>query len=219
MGGLPKFLLPLPSKNDVNIDSQHALPDTLLGFHVELGLECTDLTLISSRPENMLPLMKYAIPGRVEIVCMETHTMSETVQRMSTMVHSTQYLVTMPDTFFAKSDFKLESLKIDGDEGLRLALWPVKQDQIGSVGQVEIGLDGLVKKHSDKDPNCEFPQVWGALSFRSESLELIDPSEPHVGFMIPRALEQSIAVSGNLIKGEYIDCGTPEGYGYLLASK
>lgn len=215
MGGIPKFLLPTQSSSG-SPDQPHL--ETLLGHHVKLGLNSCDKTIIASRPENMTAIQKYLIPGRVEAMCMESSTMSETIARMVSVIRAEIYFVTMPDTYFLNSNFKMHEISPTTKSGelVRLGAWDVLESQVGSVGQIQLDGSGAVIGHKDKTADASLPLVWGAIAFRAEAESLIDTSTPHIGYLIDSARDASFGVSGKRFTGVYLDCGTPQGYLDLL---
>ena len=219
MGGIPKFLLPTIQPSNSRLKNEKI--KTLLDYHLSLGLISCDRTVIASRPENMTALQKYLIPGKVEAMCMETSTMSETISRMVGVVRAEMYFVTMPDTYFLGSNFELHRITPDQGSGelVRLAAWNILQSQVGSVGQVKLDKRGIVVGHKDKTQDPSLPLVWGAIAFRAEAEPLIDPLTPHIGYLIDSARDAGYDVGGLKFSGEYLDCGTPQGYLDFLTGK
>jgi UTP-glucose-1-phosphate uridylyltransferase len=216
MGGLPKFLLPSTgTKNQAY--SGHGL-NSLLEQHINYGLEFADTVVIATRPENAFLLKPFLRPKRVELIAMETLTMAETIIRVSSLVQAAQNLVLMPDTHFS-GNFNSKEMALVGTECISVALWRIKPHQIGSVGQIEVGVDErenlFVTKHLDKKPDCTFPYLWGAMNISDEGMALIEESMPHCGYLISKLIENidsNNRVGARLQEGEYHDCGTPEGY-------
>jgi len=221
MGGIPKFLLPTNQPGNSPAVDENGKTETLLDYHVGLGLRSCDRTIIASRPENMMALQKYLIPGKVEAMCMETSTMSETISRMVGVVRAEIYFVTMPDTYFLGSDFELNRIMPNQTSGelVSLAAWDIVPKQIGSVGQVQLDKHGIVVKHQDKSKDSSLPLVWGAIAFQSEAEQFIDPQTPHIGYLIDSARRAGHDVVGMRFSGQYLDCGTPQGYLDLVTGK
>lgn len=212
MGNLPKFLLPIGNQ------SLSVQMDTLLGQHIEYGLHFADLVVIPTRPENAFLLKPYVVPGKVEVLIMETNTMAETILRVSKIVNSLENLILMPDTYFSErispSHMELRNLEL-----LTLALWPITPNQIGQVGQIAIEFDHnnepYVCSHSDKNPECNFPYLWGAMNISFTAMELLDESMPHCGYLITELLKAKNShhtIGARIQNGNYFDCGTPSGY-------
>lgn len=212
MGNLPKFLLPIENQ------SSRVQVTSLLAQHIEYGLSFTDLVIIATRPENAFLLKPYVIPGKVEVLIMETKTMTETIIRVSNLVKASENLILMPDTHFSES-ISPTDLELRNSEILALALWPIEPKQIGEVGQIAIDFDlsnsPYVSSHSDKDPECNFPYLWGAMNISFSAMKLLDDSMPHCGYLISKLLELKTSpylIGARIQNGRYFDCGTPRGY-------
>lgn len=206
MRGLPKFLLPV-SEN----------VQTLVEHHVELLSEFVDHIYIPTRPENAELLERLGLPDFVEIKVLSTATMSETVHATLVDVTFENCILGMPDTFYASKN-PYESLANDPDVDVKLALWRTKPSQLGQVGSVELALDNQVLRCEDKSTEWDFGQHWGALRFNGAALRLLDPATPHVGFIINPSIEAGLSVAGDLMEGEYFDCGTFAEYKRCVAS-
>jgi hypothetical protein len=205
MRGLPKFLLPC---------SEAYM--TLLEHHIQSLLRVCDRVWVAVRPEvaPLVDILKIA-DDRVILVNLNTETMSETVLKVTQISMAARFLVVMPDTyFFGEQPYPyLAAL----DEGMRVAAWTIRIDQIGKLGQVALDESrSSVEDARDKDPECHYPFSWGALSFDRRFVRYIDPSTPHVGFMIPSALSAGEGVGAQVMTGNYFDCGTPSEYFSML---
>jgi hypothetical protein len=216
MGGIPKFLLPLYHKNN-----EVGAFRTLLEFHISLSLNFGNRTVITTRPENALLLSKYIVPGVVELMCMETETMSETILRTTKYCPADEYLMVMPDTFYSK-DFSVSEMELKDNEICALALWNVTSDQKGAVGQIGIDSEGKIISHEDKSLKSNLPFVWGAMSFSQSFLTHLTPEMQHIGYGISHFLEKRVQgssfIGSRLQPGEYIDCGTHEGFKNYMSS-
>jgi choline kinase len=209
MRGLPKFLLPC--------DDRYT---TLIEKHVSNLLETCDTVWIPTRPEQTILLETLGISSdRVVVVPMTTETMTQTVMRLANISGANRFVLVMPDThFFGEQPYEyLAEAKSD----LNLACWEIRQEQRGKLGQVLIegGARGRVLDSKDKDPNCQFPHSWGAMSFSRAILEVADGTMPHTGYTINPALAAGMTVEGNVFSGKYFDCGTPREYLEMLALK
>jgi choline kinase len=206
MRGLPKFLLPV-SEN----------VQTLIEHHVELLAEFVDKIIIPTRPENVELLERLGLPQFVEIKALTTATMSETVQVAMNEVAFESCILGMPDTFYAsKNPYK--ALAEDHELDVKLALWKTKPSQRGQVGSVELAENMKVLRCEDKNTKMDFGQHWGALRFNRAALRLLDPATPHIGFIINPSIEAGLAVEGELMSGEYFDCGTFSEYKRCVGS-
>lgn len=216
MGTLPKFLLPTIEKaNDQEINSRIT---TLLQKHIEYGLDFSDLVILATRPENAYLMKSYLVPNKVELLVMETHSMAETVIRVAKVCEAGENLILMPDSYFSKG-FRASDMALRRSEVASLGAWRILPEQIGSVGQIEFVTDIedqlFVSEHSDKDPNCKFQFLWGAMNISALGIEMLNDSMPHVGYLISKLLQENNSnskVGVRLQSGDYIDCGTPLGY-------
>jgi len=215
MGGLPKFLLPSTGGRNGNLLSPGS---SLLQQHINYGLDFTDLVIVVTRPENAHLINPYTIANRVEMIVMETKTMAETILRSSRVCNAKENLVLMPDTYFSEG-FEASTMCLRDSEAAAVGLWKIKQEQIGTVGQIDCQYDdngdGFVSKHTDKSLDCKFPFVWGAMNISSYGIGLLNEAMPHVGYLISKLLEinqPNLKVGARFQKGEYLDCGTPRGY-------
>jgi UTP-glucose-1-phosphate uridylyltransferase len=206
MRGLPKFLLPCSEGYT-----------TLLEHHIEALLGVCDRVWVAVRPEvaALVDILKIA-DDRVILVNLTTATMSETVLKVTRISMAESFLVVMPDTFFF-GDQPYRFLA-ELEQGMRVAAWEIRRDQIGKLGQIALDdTNSRVEDSRDKDPDCVFPFSWGAISFDRDFVRFIDPSTPHVGFMIPAALSAGELVHANVIAGTYFDCGTPAEYFSMIS--
>ncbi len=216
MGGLPKFLLPtIDREHDKTV---HSLNPTLLEQHIRYGLDFAEMVIIVTRPENAYLMKSFLVPNKVEVLVMETKSMTETVIRTARVCNAAENIILMPDTYFTEG-FNSSSLALEGSEVISLGLWKIRPEQVGSVGQIEChgepGLSNFVRNHSDKDPDCEFPFLWGAMNISSAGINLLDEEMPHVGYLISKLLDSDhsrFQVGARFQSGQYIDCGTMSGY-------
>jgi UTP-glucose-1-phosphate uridylyltransferase len=206
MRGLPKFLLPCGN-----------LDESLLERHIRASLEVSNLVWIATRPQYAPLLTTLGIQSdRVMVSVLETQTMSQTVRKITDLVESERFTVIMPDTFFGGESPNTKLA--ESDAPLHLALWEIREEQKGKLGQVELSAEGKVTSHSDKDPHCQLPFAWGAMSFSKHLASMIDIEDPHVGYLINYALSNNYEVGASAIAGSYFDCGTPQEYRDLTAS-
>lgn len=202
MNGMPKFLLP------INLSGQ-----SLLFKHIKLASGFYEKIRIATR-EEFSPLLNRELLGEnVEITLMSTRTMSETILNLARESKSDHFGLVMPDTFFLGGS--PHSFLTSQRNDLGIAAWKIRPEQRGKLGQLEIAGDSATKV-VDKDPNCDFPYAWGALSFSRDFLQLIEVEMPHIGYGIPEWLSSKGVNSCEIIDGEYYDCGTPSEYFSLL---
>jgi hypothetical protein len=206
MRGLPKFLLPC--------DETYT---TLIERHVDALLEVCETVWIPTRPQQVLLLDSLKLPSdRVVVVPMVTETMTETVIRLTRISAAKRFVLAMPDTFFY-GDQPYEFLA-QSQADLTLAIWSIRPDQLGKLGQVLISGDsyGPVLDAKDKDPLCTYPHSWGAMAFNKDLIDLASPDMPHTGYLIEPAISKGLEVEAKLQNGSYFDCGTPSEYLEML---
>ena len=216
MGTLPKFLLPTVDK--ANNKENNSRVTTLLHKHIEYGLNFSDLVILATRPENSYLMKSYVVPNKVELLVMETNSMAETVIRVAEICKSEENLILMPDSYFSNG-FSASDMALRKSETASLGVWRILPEQIGSVGQIEFVTESedqlFVSKHIDKDLNCKFKFLWGAMNISALGITMLTESMPHVGYLISKLLQENNSnskIGVRLQNGDYIDCGSPLGY-------
>ena len=207
MAGLPKFLLPILQGDQ-----------TLLDWHVDRQSAVVDRVVVVTRPQNAHLLEKHTFDSHVTVVAATTSTRSETVMRIIGAFPAEQYLLGMPDTYYLGHDPYPDLVSNDPQEDViaRLALWRIRDDQKGKLGQVALDASGRVMDMVDKQPTCSYDLSWGALAFRPELAGYINLEHPHIGYAVEKALRQGRHVEGICVDGKYFDCGTPAEFRSLL---
>jgi hypothetical protein len=145
------------------------------------------------------------------IIEKEPSTMADAVLEITKAVTDT-VIIGMPDTYIhgAKSNFYQDILTSDGD--VVLATWDyAPQNMRGKIGQVLADDKGNVLSVVDKDPDCDYPEMWGALLFRNGSIKKIDPEGGSVLNKVNDWIAEGVSVKRVKMSGEYIDAGTVEG--------
>jgi hypothetical protein len=202
IGGLPKFMLPVEDNFSI------------LQWHVSLMNEACDSVRVSTR-ECWMPLVTPLNLG-ADIYVKEPSTMSDAVLEMS-RDRNDAVIVGMPDVYIhnSKNNFYKDMLESDGD--IILATWDYRHETMkGKVGQVLVDSFSNVLQVVDKDPNCEFSQMWGAILFRN-GLERIDVDGGSVLKDLNKWIADGVSVKAVAMSGEYIDSGTFEGLTYLYS--
>jgi hypothetical protein len=195
---------------------------TLLDLHIAYGLDFAEVVVIATRPENVELIRPYLIPGHVELLALETETMTETVSRSAKICAVDETLVLMPDTYFTNG-FAPARMSLVPGEHLSVAAWRVSPSQIGSVGQIGVRSDNgrdFIELHQDKDPSSQLPWVWGAMNLSRTALEFLEQQDPHIGYVIAKLLTRdpsTIALGARLFEGEYVDCGVAANYFQVIA--
>jgi hypothetical protein len=202
IGGLPKFMLPIEDNFSI------------LQWHVSLMNEACDKVRVSTR-ECWMPLVTPLNLG-ADIYVKEPSTMSDAVLEMS-RDRDDAVIIGMPDVYIYNSEnnFYKDMLESDGD--IVLATWDYKHKTMkGKVGQVLVDRFSYVRQVIDKDPTCEFDQMWGAILFRN-GLERIDVDGGSVLKDLNKWIADGVSVKAVAMTGEYIDSGTFQGLTYLYS--
>jgi choline kinase len=206
MRGIPKFLLPCDS-----------LYTTLIEQHIESLLSVCETIWIPTRPEMVLLLDSLGLAkDRIVILPVQTENMTQTIGKVLKISSSSYFFMAMPDTYF--SGEKPYKRLNNSPEIADLACWKIRTEQKGKLGQVLIEKN-LIKDVQDKNPNCEYIYSWGALTFSKKLLEYSSELDPHIGFAIKKAVFAGESITGEIINGNYYDCGTPAEYLSLLKSE
>jgi CTP:molybdopterin cytidylyltransferase MocA len=203
INGLPKYLLPVPDGH-------------LLGVHTARMLDAgARVVLIGAGYHNLGLICQYA-PANAESFTANSRTMSETVLAARSLTRGADVLFGMPDTYWTAPDVyqQLARLLSNGVD-VAVAVWSMRDDQRGQLGQVAINNITRVQKVVDKDPDCLFPWSWGALAWKPAFWDCIDPMTPHVGYAVQAAIEAGLSVMAVRVEGDYHDCGTFEQYARL----
>jgi hypothetical protein len=204
LNGIPKFILPVSEGK------------SLLQWHVDLMSRACRSVFISTRQRWKVLVDDLMI--NANIIQKEPSTMADAVLEITKDVIDT-VIIGMPDTYIhgAKSNFYSDLLTSDGD--IVLATWDyVPQKMRGKIGQVLADDKGNVLSVVDKDPDCDYPEMWGALLFRNGSINKIDPKGGSVLNKVNDWIAEGVSVKRVRMSGEYIDAGTVEGLVNLYTS-
>jgi len=204
MRGIPKFLLPCDD-----------LYTSLIERHVKELIEVCDTIWIPTRPDLVMLIETLGISkDRIVVLPVVTENMSQTVNRVMQISSANHFCLVMPDTFFHG---ELPYRKLNPAPNFsELALWRIREDQKGKLGQVRVSTDNTVVDIQDKVPNCDYPLFWGALTFSNKIKDFIKLNDPHIGYAIQAALESKKEIEYKVLDGEYFDCGTPSEYLKML---
>jgi hypothetical protein len=197
LNGLPKFILPVADGR------------SLLQWHVDLMSRACRHVTVSTR--NRWTALVRDLSLNAYITEREPSTMADAVLKM-TMGESDAIVIGMPDIYIhnSLSNFYEDLLTSDGD--IVLATWDyAPQNMRGKIGQVLADDKGNVLSVVDKDPDCDYPEMWGALLFRNESIKKIDPEGGSVLNKVNDWIAEGVSVKRVKMSGEYIDAGTVEG--------
>ncbi len=207
MRGLPKFLLP--------VDKEYK---TLLENHLD-GLTNIDEKIskiwIATRPQ-LVPIINTLdlTNPKVEILGMETSTMNETLLNVCNQSIAKNFLLIMPDTYFLNMQpYDVLDIKPNVCD---LAIWKIKKEQRGKLGEVSVSSDTTLTSIVDKNPDSGLEYSWGALTFSEKLLDYVDIKDSHIGYAVEKAFNGGHSITTKKINGEYFDCGTPEEYISLI---
>jgi len=204
LNGIPKFILPVSEGQ------------SLLQWHVDLMSRACSSVFIPTRQRWKVLVDDLML--NANIIEKEPSTMADAVLEITKEVTDT-VIIGMPDTYIhrAKSNFYSDLLTSDGD--VVLATWDyAPQNMRGKIGQVLADDKGNVLSVIDKDPDCDYPEMWGALLFRDGSINKIDPKGGSVLNKVNDWIAEGVSVKRVRMSGEYIDAGTVEGLVNLYTS-
>jgi choline kinase len=208
MGGLPKFLLPVGSSGK-----------PLLRSHLEMSHSANLEAVVMLHP-RLFEFGKELIGSwnfpNVRVFSVESPTMTKTVKEAIRLskTQETIFSISMPDTFFSNPDSFKGSFLLDlRKKAPSLALWRIREDQAGKLGQVLISRDSsFVLDMIDKDPNCGYRHIWGMMALHRELIEKFNESNSHPGISLGEYLKSGLKISWVETVGDYLDCGTPTEY-------
>ncbi len=204
MRGIPKFLLPCDE-----------VYTSLIEKHLKELIEVCDTIWIPTRPDLVMLLETLGISkDKIVLLPVTTENMSQTVDRVMNISSAEHFCLVMPDTFFYGD---LPYTKLNPKPGFaELALWKIREDQKGKLGQVSVDTKGQVIDIQDKVATCEYQLFWGALTFSKRMRKYIDLNDPHIGYAVKAGLEAGETIDSLTLEGEYFDCGTPSEYLKML---
>lgn len=197
--GLPKYLLPVPG-----------------GYLLERMLNRISVPCyIGANPDNAALLETCKRPEDT-VYQVTTETMCETLLAARPYAGDEPVLMGMPDTYWTdKLVFKALQRRIEAGSVCVAAVFKVSAETASRLGvcipqriEHDILLDGI----EDKQPQSEAQWVWGAMAWRPEFWEFIDPADPNPSASMNRALAAGVPIPLYFADGSYYDNGTPEGY-------
>tara|TARA_B100000073_G_scaffold340889_1_gene341351 strand:+ start:253 stop:957 length:705 start_codon:yes stop_codon:yes gene_type:complete len=207
LSGIPKFLLPIPGKNN------------LLSFHLGLSRNIdliTNVNLATNSTyfetiKNLDGLEVFKKLKNIELL--NTNTMNETINNFREF-ESEYFLLSMPDTYFADEDIvqrMINQIKVNPTYDCILGLWNIKKSQRIKVGQCRIQKNKVVEV-IDKNPEFNFKYLWGAVLFKKTLWDFIDSNDPHIGYSFNPAIKSGLKIGYAKASGSYYDCGTIDEY-------
>ena len=205
-GGIPKFLLPYNENGD-----------TLLEFQVRQMLKFANEVVVITRNCWVQAVLQLQLP--ITICESEPTTLSSVIKMAGKKYSADQYLVGFPDTMYlGDNPFALLSERSDFISELSLGCWPVSKNLIGQVGQVKIKRN-LAVDIRDKDRNCDYEYLWGALRLSPVFVDFIDSSNLTLSTDIERyLLSANPLVHAHIVNGNYLDLGSFQRYRDFIIS-
>ena len=212
IGGVPKFLLPVSDR------------ETLLGRHVDAARASgVNRIYIICRPVHTALISNYLseFEGNAEIIELnrDTQTMCETLSVGMKGIDFESAIVGLPDTYWSNDGLKeaYKQLQLSKNTcDTILAVFRIREDQAGKLGQLQFDTNGQLLRMNDKDLNCNYEFAWGAIKFTNSIIKELDINQPHVGYTVKNMLDLGARINCIQINTEYFDCGTFEEYSLLL---
>lgn len=202
--GLPKYLLPTPDGY---------LLDILIKRMRAEGIA----PLVGANRFNSGLIKEYAPSAYIYIP--ETYrTMSETVLAAQNHMKGTEHILFgMPDSYI-EDDQCYQKLAAALDDGADVAVgvFFARAGQHKKAGMIRVsGERNQVVEVVDKPDNTDLYILWGALAWKPEFWQQMLPTDPHVGYALPRAIAAGYDVRAVRMDGGYWDCGTYDEYAEL----
>jgi len=201
--GLPKFSLPCDSDSTPLIKRQvnQMLP------YVDKVVICTSLKwkdLVES------------FDLKAELMIIESSTMNHAIFSMIDSNDSSSYLIGMADTYF-KGENPYERLSKNLNEySISIACWKINELLQGKVGQVEL-LKNKILDLQDKEKNCQYPHMWGAVGLKRNVLHEVYRRDSHLGTLLVKEIYNNFSNHYAFeVDGEYFDVGSMLNYKNLL---
>lgn len=209
INGLPKMLLPIA--DTFLLQRQYMNMRKAGAGEVFVGTNQDNHTLIARHCDP-----SYVIP----FIANNRITMSETVLSTHTQAIYHRYkgniLFAMPDTYIEDElVFEKLSTAINGDCDVAVALFHARHDQRRKGGMCRTKY-GRVIEVVDKPEETDMVWIWGALAWKPTLWQYIVPSDPHVGYALPKAIAAGLEVRAVRMDGEYWDCGSAAEYYELI---
>jgi molybdopterin-guanine dinucleotide biosynthesis protein A len=210
MGGLAKFLLPIPGGSLINVLIER------------MKLATTGIVIATSDANrDLLIHLDYTRdrprPGWVNVSnVFTTATMNETLIHAQLNVRpDDNILFGMPDTFFDDTDaFHKLASALDNGADVAVGVFRARDGQRNG-GMVRV--DGAqVVEVIDKPESGDYDYIWGVLAWRPVFWGMLRADEPHVGYGLPRAVEAGLDVRAVVMNGGFWDCGSVDGYFSLI---
>lgn len=211
-GGLPKYLLPSNPEGK-----------SLLSLHIDASLRADIGEIRIVVHPSMFQFVSDLLsskPNRIRLQRAETMTMTETIKSaLQGGVLDKSCVITLPDTFntgMLSNDFatNLSHLNLGINS---LLLWKMDESKKGKLGQVSVNNEeNQVLDVIDKDPNCNYPYFWGAISLATELIQELDINSQTISHNIKDYLKTGLTIRAIKSNSEYFDCGNFHDYKKML---
>ena len=117
-------------------------------------------------------------------------------------------LMGMPDTHIDYISNNLIDNMINNDELIVGSyLWNIRNSQKEKIGLCNID-DKYIIDIIDKNKECDYYYGWGSMIFKKEFEKYINKDDLHLGYSMKLAINNSVKIPYEIIKGQYWDCGT-----------
>ena len=202
---LPKFILPLKDTNY-----------SLLGYWCKLMIDkgCDKIIIGSSTTNKYFieHIINTQLIDYKEIIIIKiidnSSTMNETILRMIENENYNLALMGMPDTHIDYISNNLIDNMINNNESIVGSyLWNIRNSQKEKIGLCNID-DKYIIDIIDKNKECDYYYGWGAMIFKKEFEKYINKADLHLGYSMKLAINNSVKIPYEIIKGQYWDCGT-----------
>lgn len=201
--GLPKFSLPCDSESTSLIKRQV----NQMSPYVDKVVVCT-----SSKWKNLVESFEL----NAELMIVEPSTMNGAVFEMVDKHSSDSYLIGMADVYFSGENPYERLSEYTKKYLISVACWKVDETLQGKVGQVELIADKILDLQ-DKQPNCQYPHMWGALGLKKQTLDDVYRTDSHLGTLLIKEIYDNFNSHYAFeVDGEYFDIGSMINYKKLL---
>lgn len=202
IGGLPKWLLPVPEGSLLNLHVQRLQAAGATKVYIGAGYHNSGL------------LYQYA-PAGTETYLVNSKSMPETVKAAGAHLDTNEpVILAMPDTYWTDATIlsRLAAALLDDTSTIAgAALWEVNAVQARKLGVCAVGSDRITAV-IDKSETTDLRRAWGVLAWRKAFWQYIAPGDAHMGVALQRAIDAGKTVCAVYAAGPYYDCGTTDDY-------
>ena len=203
--GLPKFLLPIPNGFLLmrHLNMMHKA-DSSIGARIG----------VTSIYYDVLAHIGYG----VNIYRPYHHdTMTQTVlSALQFMPANEDVLFGLPDTYIEDDQCYAKLAAALADCDVAVGVFKTRPEQRNQLGMVDFIYTGKVIGVVDKPTSTSLEWAWGALAWKPNFWQYLQPDMPHVGYALNPAIEAGLDVCVSVMPGGLWDCGTISEYAELL---